>query len=63
MQLLLFGFAVKPGPLAAVTLGRLEECPPLLLGIDCALDAGHEVFLFSFGRKVKRFGVSRSGAS
>ena len=49
VELLLLGFAVKPGPLTAVALGRLEEGPPLLLGVDCALHAGHGVFLFSFG--------------
>ncbi len=51
MQLLLFGFAVQPRPLAAVALGRLEYCAPLLLGVDCALHACHGVFLFSFGSK------------
>src|SRR6187200_2498479 len=42
MQLLLFGFAIQPGPLAAVPLGGLEYCAPLLLGVDCALYACHE---------------------
>src|SRR6478752_3497451 len=45
MQLLLFGFAVEPRALSAVALRSLEDCAPLLLGIECALDACHWVFL------------------
>src|SRR5882757_9330339 len=41
MQLLLFGLAVKPGPLSAVALRGLEDCTPLLLGVECALHACH----------------------
>ena len=41
MQLLLFGLAVEPGPLAAVALRGLEDGTPLLLGVECALHACH----------------------
>src|SRR6201996_187911 len=51
MQLLLFGFAVEAGPLAAIALGGLQNGAPLLLGVDCPLYACHGVFLSSSGRK------------
>src|SRR6202453_737811 len=41
MQLLLFGFAVEPGALAAIAFRGLEDAAPLLVGVDCPLDACH----------------------
>src|ERR1700729_554260 len=45
MQLLLFGFAVQAGPLAAIAFGSLQDGAALLLGVDCPLHACHGVFL------------------
>src|SRR5580693_10036742 len=41
MQLLLFGFAVEPGALAAIAFRGLEDAAPLLVGVDCPLYACH----------------------
>src|SRR5579875_3338564 len=45
MQLLLFGFAVEPGPLAAIAFRGLQDGAPLLLRVDCPLHACHGWFL------------------
>src|ERR1700679_3547870 len=50
MQLLLFGFAVETGPLAAIAFGSLQDGAALLVGVDCPLHACHGVFLSSCGR-------------
>src|ERR1700758_408679 len=41
MQLLLFGFAIEPGPLAAIAFRGLEDAAPLLVGVDRPLYACH----------------------
>src|SRR5262249_6692096 len=41
MQLLLFGFAVEPGSLAAIALRGLQDAAPLLVGVDRPLYACH----------------------
>src|SRR6201993_5158921 len=51
MQLLLFGLAVEPGPLAAIALRGLQDAAPLLVGVDRPLYACHGFFLLSFRRK------------
>src|SRR6185437_6986034 len=50
MQLLLFGFAVEPGSLAAIALRGLQDAAPLLVGVDRPLHACHWIFLLSFMR-------------
>src|ERR1700741_2273733 len=41
MQLLLFGFAIEPGPLAAIAFRGLQDAAPLLVGVDRPLYACH----------------------
>src|SRR5271168_2894102 len=62
MQLLLFGFAVEAGSLAAVAFRGLQDGAALLMGVDRPLHACHGVFLSSCGRSGCSGAVLLTGA-
>src|SRR5262249_48025457 len=52
------GFPVQPGALAAIAFRGLQDGSALLVGVDCALDACHDVRSYSRSGKGTEGGAS-----